>query len=208
MSSPGAPAFPPPPPYDPYASSPPVLPPRPAEFGSRLVARLLDAVFAGLIMALVNFVIIGVGAAVDGAESDAWGVALAINMIVLPLTYEWLQLALWGTTLGKRVLGLTVLRTDGSPLSWPVAAARALLNAPYVSFMLLLLPLPVLNLGFMLADSPRRRGLHSRATETIVMDTRPRFGYPPMSPAVSGAGERQEPGRGNGDQDAVVVVRD
>ncbi|MEV0252162.1 RDD family protein [Nocardia sp. NPDC050712] len=197
MSSPGAQTFPP---YDPYAHPRQPLPPQPADLGTRLLARLLDGLFAGMIMVVANLVIVGVGAAVDGFESDGWGVALAVNMIALPLAYEWVQLALWGRTLGKRVLGLTVVRTDGSPLTWPVAGLRALLNAPYVSFMLVLLALPLLNLGVMLADSPQRRGLHSRATGTIVLNTRPRF-----APPISHAGQGHEQGRADGDQDAVAV---
>ncbi|MBL1077299.1 RDD family protein [Nocardia sp. 2] len=161
--------------------------PRPAGLGIRLGSRLIDLVFGALIMAAGNFAILIVAAIIDGAESENWGAALAVNMIVAPILYEWIQLALYGKTLGKRVLGLHVVRTDGSPLSWSLAGVRALLNAPYVSYLLLLFILPLINLAFMLADSSQRRGMHSRATDTLVMDVRPRIVYPPApmnSPAA------------------------
>ncbi|ELB87706.1 RDD domain containing protein [Rhodococcus wratislaviensis IFP 2016] len=165
----------------PHFAYPPQTGPRPAELGMRIAARLLDFLFAGIIMVAVNLAIVGVGL-VAGLPDGLLSIALLANMIVLPLTYEWVQLALWGATLGKRVLGLKVVRTDGTPLSWPVAAGRALLNAPYVSSWLILMVLPLANFICMLADSPERRGLHSRATKTVVLDTRPRaprYPYPP-----------------------------
>ncbi|GAA2586948.1 RDD family protein [Actinomadura fulvescens] len=153
---------------DPRYAPPPA--PRPADFGKRFAARLLDLVFAGLLTVIVNLVIVGVGEAA-GFE---WVYLLAANMIVLPILYEAVQLGAWHTTLGKRVVGLTVVRTgDGAPVGWARAGGRALLMSPYFSLFLALMVIPLVSLVWMLADAPERRGLHGRATGTTVLDTRP-----------------------------------
>ncbi|WP_336086836.1 RDD family protein [Nocardia sp. SSK8] len=154
----------------------PLIPgPFPAELGRRITARVLDLLLAGVLLIPTNLLMVG-AAALLHVDDSIGGILLATNMIVTPLAYEWIPMAFGGATLGKRILDLRVVRTDGTAVSWQRAALRALLNAPYVSMWLILMVLPLVNLACMLLDKPQRRGLHSRLTDTVVVDLRPRFG--------------------------------
>jgi uncharacterized RDD family membrane protein YckC len=63
------------------------------------------------------------------------GVVLLTAFFLEWLLPAWLEAA-WGRTPGKRLLGLTVLNDDGTPLRWPGALTRNLLRA--VDFLPLL----------------------------------------------------------------------
>ena len=79
----------------------------------------------------------------------------------LGIAYYTLAVALFSTTIGKRLLGLYVLRGDGSKISFPRAFCRYLAYVP--SFLLL-------GIGFlMIGLSGDKRGLHDRICDTVVV---------------------------------------
>jgi uncharacterized RDD family membrane protein YckC len=133
---------------------------RPARFSERLVAYLLDTVpFA-------------VGAA---ASMWIWGPVLQRQVTPFVMKADgalWLAAAavwqflgnLGGATPGKRLMGLSVVRADGSVPGPASALARA---AGW-----LLLSTPLANFGFWLAlFHPRTRALHDIVAGTYVVET-------------------------------------
>lgn len=127
---------------------PPEGPGAVATTGSRVAAFVLDIVFSALIGALVRAVL-GDATAVDLSLADE--AAFAVQVLLLT--------ALTGQSLGKRVLGIRVVRLaeqDGAPGFLPSAIRTALV----------MLVLPAV---FMDRDG---RGLHDKAAGTLVVRTR------------------------------------
>jgi uncharacterized RDD family membrane protein YckC len=110
--------------------------------GPRSVARMGRRLLALFIDWLVSMVI-----AVSTLHSQYWTLAIFAAEIYL-LT------ALTGFTLGKRLLGIRVVRLDGRPVGFGWSAVRTLL-------LLTVVP-PLVN------DSDLR-GLHDRAANTVVI---------------------------------------
>jgi uncharacterized RDD family membrane protein YckC len=126
---------------------PPEGPGAVATIGSRIAAFALDVVFSALVGALVRGVVGGDDARLSLADEATFAVQ------VLLLT------ALTGQSLGKRVLGIRVVRLaeqDGPPGFLPAAVRTALV----------MLVIPAL---FMDRDG---RGLHDKAAGTLVVRTR------------------------------------
>jgi uncharacterized RDD family membrane protein YckC len=117
--------------------------------GTRLVALFVDLALMGLVTSLF--------------------VEVDVNRIEVMQTYNYLAVAVWfvitvvmvslfGFTAGKLLLGVRVVRLDGSPMVGPLRAIpRTLLTA-------LVLPAAVSD-----ADG---RGLHDKVTGTVVVRTR------------------------------------
>lgn len=127
---------------------PPEGPGAVATTGSRVAAFLLDILAGALIGGLVNVVL-----ADPTPEQRALAANGAFALEVILLT------ALTGQSLGKRVLGIRVLKLsdrDGPPGFLPAAIRTALL--------MLLLPALIVD-----RDG---RGLHDRAAGTVVVRTR------------------------------------
>ena len=79
----------------------------------------------------------------------------------LAIAYYTLGVSLFSTTIGKRLLGLYVLRRDGSKISLPRAFCRYLAYIP--SYLLLCI-------GFLMIGIRRdKRGLHDRICDTVVI---------------------------------------
>jgi uncharacterized RDD family membrane protein YckC len=76
-----------------------------AEPGQRLVARIVDTLVVGLPVVMV------VRATVPPADVDAVAPPAVAGLL---LVYEWIQLALWGRTLGKRFAGIEVVPQGAS----------------------------------------------------------------------------------------------
>ncbi|HHW61749.1 MAG TPA: RDD family protein [Syntrophomonadaceae bacterium] len=90
----------------------------------------------------------------------AWGAAYLIIMT-----------ALWGQTLGKMLLGLRVIQTDGNRPSWQTAVVRELIGRP-------LSQLFGSNLGYIIcAFHPRKQAVHDLISDTyVVYETEPQRG--------------------------------
>ncbi|SEG28470.1 Uncharacterized membrane protein YckC, RDD family [Thermomonospora echinospora] len=142
-----------------------------AEPGQRLVARVVDTLVVGLPVTLV-------------ARSEAVGLSPpTADLVTVPilagllLVYEWVQLALWGRTLGKRFAGIEVVaepRRDGRGLG----LGRALLRSATYALPIAARPVPFLgvaaglfwvaNAGLLL-EGTRRQTLHDRLAGTLVV---------------------------------------
>ncbi|GAA4677986.1 RDD family protein [Streptomyces chumphonensis] len=156
---------------------------RPAPFGRRLAARLLDTLVQGAVAGAVAAPFVPKAldhwrAQVDAAEQagvtrEIWlidgttGGYLAVVVgafLLFGLLYEALPTARWGRTLGKKVCGVQVLRmAEQTPPGFGAAAVRWLLHG-----VLALVALGLLNVAWSLFDRPWRQCWHDKAAGTFV----------------------------------------
>jgi uncharacterized RDD family membrane protein YckC len=126
-------------------------------FSTRFFARLIDGLITGIGVLLLARLFGGFDA---GVQSLAF--AILIN-----LAYEIPMVALVGATLGKLVMRIRVVRTDGTPAGWPPSIIRCLVLQLGVAlwgvgqFVLYLSPL--------WDSSGKLRGWHDKAAGTIVV---------------------------------------
>jgi uncharacterized RDD family membrane protein YckC len=165
---------------------------------ARLIDFVLVAAFGfGLIFPLMVAAFGLNGAASDaGEEGGIWTVntifALFFVSAVLPFLYEAIQLPMYGQTIGKRILGLSVVRTDpaGEPVGVSAGVWRAAINnvgyqVPIFLFLLLaqaFTPLLLLMFAAVAAlliaylraawDRPLHQAVHDKYAATVVVDDR------------------------------------
>ena len=143
------------------AGPPPPQPPNRKELDSkRVLARLIDGLIAG-----APAIVFALGA----------GRSLSIFLISLTLTYFFLCEALWGQTLGKRLLGLRVLMRDGRPATASAVSARTVLR---------LIDDGPLGLGVMILSGRRRQRLGDLLGGTIVARATPGLRHAELSPLL------------------------
>lgn len=88
----------------------------------RFFARTLDVAFYSVIWSCFLILVFQVNIANQG--SSGWAIVETIVILLLTLVFEPLQLTLFGTTLGKWILGLRVLHNDDRKLSFSEAYER------------------------------------------------------------------------------------
>jgi hypothetical protein len=129
----------------------------------RAIARAVDGVFVG-----APFLIPVLGL----------GFALSVALVAICLLYFFLCEALWGCTLGKRLLGLRVLMRDGEPASAKAVALRTSTR---------IVEDGPIGLAAFLASGKRRGRLGDLLGDTIVARPAPglpRAGFSPLLIAV------------------------
>jgi uncharacterized RDD family membrane protein YckC len=128
---------PPPPGSQPYPSAPPISEPYggggppgiTAELAgrwSRLGAAIIDAIVYSIISWLISAPLVGAAAMYD-QDSKHLGARLGANAItaVVAVIYFTFQHGRWGQSLGKRALGIRVVRAaDGGPIGYGTALWR------------------------------------------------------------------------------------
>ena len=119
-----------------------------APLGRRLAALVIDWVLCELVVTLITRHNLAKGA------TDPSYFSTQFWTLVVFAVQDYLLTAISGVTIGKRMLGIRVIRTDGSTPGFGWAALRTIL---------LLFVIPPL-----LADRDLR-GLHDRASDTIVV---------------------------------------
>jgi len=145
-------------------------------FWMRFLARMIDYVLLGmvnfvLLFALGRFVIRpdllamqGVGAAGGGFIGASFIAAYLVLILVttaLAAIYEGYFVSTRGGTIGKLVVGLKIIRSDGRPLSFGLAVGRYF--AQIVSGM-------VLYIGYIMAGfDSQKRALHDYICDTRVI---------------------------------------
>jgi uncharacterized RDD family membrane protein YckC len=169
----------------------------------RARARLIDFVLVAVFgFGLVFPIMVGAfglqtSGTKAGEEGGGWSTGAIFGLFfvaaVLPFLYEAIQLAMSGQTIGKRIVGLRVVRADpaGDPLDIGQAVWRAAINnigyqIPVFLFLLLAVKVfePALLLVFGAAaaivvfhlraawDQPLHQAVHDRYAQTVVIDER------------------------------------
>lgn len=147
---------------------PPMSPPpadRLASIGQRALAQVIDSVLIGIPLFFISTSISG-----DLTDADS-GSLLAVTVLWLgvSLLYNTAMIAIYGATIGKRIMKLMVVnREDGSAVTWTYAAVRALI--PTVAGLIPVVGLAANLVVYLRAIfHPLRQGLHDAAAGTIVV---------------------------------------
>ncbi|MCX5378146.1 RDD family protein [Streptomyces sp. NBC_00091] len=181
---------PPPPPYgggpgdpggggygmpDPLAGMPPL-----ADFGKRLVARVIDLLLVGVPLFLIQLPFGTKRYVVDSSKGEdvtevitksygGTGLLWTLISIVAYVGYDWWFTQKNGQTVGKKAMGLRVaMLNDGSvPVSGPALGRAAVLWVPTLVCCFCLWPLALI--VSMLVDKPYKQGLHDKVAKTVVV---------------------------------------
>ena len=140
-----------------------------ASVGQRALAQALD----GLVLLLPAFLVVYLttGEILASVNDDSKGSQLwaTFILVILQITYNTVCVAVWGATLGKRIVGLRVVnQTDGGPVSFNYAAVRALIPsaAGLIPVIGMAAPIVIYMRAFF---HPLRKGWHDQAAGTIVV---------------------------------------
>lgn len=150
--------------------------------GRRFVAHLIDVIILGIIQYLTLIGISAIGLHSSGTTTppqgdaydmfvywlthlDAYAVLQIGVITIIPSVYFILMEAVQGATVGKMVLGIRVVRLDGSDMSWGQAIVRNLLR------LVDQLPtaIPYLLGAVLILNSSRRQRLGDRLAGTVVV---------------------------------------
>lgn len=132
----------------------------------RLVALIID--FA------VFFIITAIIGAILGTGNVTTFLMLAI--IIMYFIGSW---ALWGQTLGKKIMRARIVKVNGDPIGWGTALLRFIglfgsyLAASYSTYIHYIVSLIVFLLLFLIiATSSKKRGIHDLFAGTVVVKSR------------------------------------
>lgn len=135
--------------------------------GMRAAAQVLDALVVG-VPTLVLLLAMGLSPFEENL-TDSELLWITVIGVGVALVYNTVAVAVWGTTIGKRICGLKVInRLDGGAVSMNYAAVRALV--PTVVQLV-----PVIGPGLAIVVylravfHPMRQGLHDAAAGTLVV---------------------------------------
>jgi len=141
-----------------------------ADRGTRLGAAILDGlIFFGMVY--LPLFITGLGAGLAGENRNAAGSALAIGLGLTCIglgVWSWLTIRYVlrnGQSIGKKITGIKVTRTDGSP----AALGRIFWLRNVVNGLISIIPLyGLIDALFIFAES--RQCLHDKIADTIVIN--------------------------------------
>ncbi|GCE22719.1 RDD family protein [Dictyobacter kobayashii] len=125
-----------------------------AGVGIRFVAVLIDGIIIGIVSGIIT-AILGTKQVILGASVDT--ILYFLYFIILEATM--------GATLGKKILGLRVVRQDGAPISWSESLIRNLLRIIDGLFAYLLG-------AIFIWTSPLKQRLGDKAAHTLVVKGR------------------------------------
>jgi uncharacterized RDD family membrane protein YckC len=154
-------------PADPLAGMPPL-----ADSGKRTLARIIDMILVGIVVALLTWAFGVSEYQVDGDRISA-GRSLAQSLIaaVLFVAYDTLLIARSGQTLGMKWLGMRVANlSDGATPSAQTSLLRALVLWVPFAFCCACVWTVICG-GWSYFDKPYKQGLHDKAAKTVVVST-------------------------------------
>jgi uncharacterized RDD family membrane protein YckC len=169
---------PPPPSQQPYAAAPPITEPY-GGYGStgasaqyagrwrRLFAAILDGIILSAISAVVSAPFFGF--VMYDSGSKHLGARLGADLVtaVIGLVYFAVQHGKWGQTIGKRALGIRVVRAeDGGAIGYGTAAWRVVFT--YLISLVTCGIGGIIDVAWILGDQ-RRQALHDKVAKTIVV---------------------------------------
>jgi uncharacterized RDD family membrane protein YckC len=140
-----------------------------AGFWIRFVAYMIDSLILGVVAGVLIFVamVCLILSGMDRAQSYVYPIAVGGGLLLM-LPVAWLYEALLtsgprGATLGKRAVGVRIVRADGAQLSFGRATARHFLKA-------MITPMVPFAIGYLLAAFPSgKRALHDFMADTLVI---------------------------------------
>ncbi|TDC71605.1 RDD family protein [Actinomadura sp. GC306] len=142
---------------------------------ARLGAAIVDIVLLGIVTSLISLPFVDWGSVFDPDTGESLyysNAQLSSNAIgvVLAFFYYWLMHAKWGQTIGKKLLGIRVVReTDGQAITTGEAAGR---SAFYSVLGGICGCIGLINVLWILWD-PRKQALHCKVAHTVVVQAGP-----------------------------------
>ncbi|GAB1594774.1 RDD family protein [Lysobacter claricitrinus] len=159
-----------------------------ARFLKRVASNAVDGLLALLMVyALLIPLLLAMGAGLSSVTRGAGAMAagLGVGVIVLvyaiqfciPATYQGAMLSSgWRATLGKRLTGTKVVRSDGSPIGfW-----RGFLRNVFFAVTSAMCGLGAIASAIMTVALDRRQGLHDLVCDTVVVDEHAFTGRPEL----------------------------
>jgi uncharacterized RDD family membrane protein YckC len=143
-----------------------------ADSGRRTLARIIDLILVGIVVALITWAL-RINEYAVNAENVQVGksVAQSVVGVVLYTAYDTFMIARTGQTLGKKWLGLRVANlAGGSTPSVPISLARAAVLWVPCWFCCACLWLVICG-GWSFFDRPYKQGLHDKTARTVVVST-------------------------------------
>lgn len=132
--------------------------------GRRSVAYVIDSLLLSVVGACAGF---GVGSVIGvsiGNTNDATNLATLTGYCLGIVLNTFYYVAFWaatGQTIGKMVMGIKVVSTDGTPITWAQGIVR------YIGYIIGSI---VLLLGFAwIAFDDKRQGWHDKMAKTVVV---------------------------------------
>ncbi|PWI18116.1 RDD family protein [Streptomyces sp. Act143] len=155
-------------PADPLAGMPPL-----ADSGRRTLARIIDMILVGIVVALLTW-----GFGVNEYDVDAdkveYGKSFAQSLVaaLLYIGYDTFMITKSGQTLGKKWLKMRVANLEnGSTPSVQAALVRSLVLWVPFAFCCACIWTAISG-GWSFFDKPYKQGLHDKAAKTVVVSTR------------------------------------
>jgi uncharacterized RDD family membrane protein YckC len=136
-------------------------------FWIRFVAVFLDGLLMQVVRIPISLLVLGAAVsplrtptpnpeALTGAVLTLTGISMLIAVL-----YEATMIRYFGATLGKMAVGVKVLRTDGSGISWGISIAR---------YFMKIVSAFILAIGYIMAGfDEEKRALHDRVCDTRVV---------------------------------------
>jgi uncharacterized RDD family membrane protein YckC len=142
----------------------------PAGFWTRFVAHFIDQIFLGIIIFVLSIIIARslVDTYIDGTLYFTWDNVSEFTWWLIGLTvlsevlYFTVAIGAWGKTIGKAMLGIKVVRQDGSRVTYVRSLARCLI---YLLQLDLIMGLSFLVIAF----NPEKQGIHDMVCDTGVV---------------------------------------
>jgi uncharacterized RDD family membrane protein YckC len=130
--------------------------------GRRFFADLVDGLLLGIVIGVI-------GALSGHAQASAGNVSVSLigtpAMLAFVISFLYLIVleATLGATLGKLLLGIRVVKEDGSPIGWGASIVRNLLR------IIDALPTAYILGAILIWTSPRKQRLGDRVAHTVVV---------------------------------------
>lgn len=138
-----------------------------ADLITRLGAAIVDGLFMGLPAGII-LGLFGFGSGVNGGDGLTTGMLLAGIWVVIAVVVQCAQVSAHSASLGKKMLGIKIVRMDGSDISW---ARWLFLRQGIIG---LIGQIPIAGAIFTLVDTlmifgAERRCIHDRIADTKVV---------------------------------------
>lgn len=130
--------------------------------GRRFFAALVDSILLGIVFGII-------GALSGHTQASGGNVSVSLTGVPAMLTFviSFLYLivleAVLGATLGKLLLGIRVVKEDGSPIGWGASIVRNILR------IIDALPTAYILGAILIWTSPRKQRLGDRVAHTVVV---------------------------------------
>lgn len=96
-----------------------------ARVGARFGARVLDVIIVAVVLVALFYLLASMSSSSDAADFSGFGVTAILVGLVAGVGYEVVLIALWGQTLGKRMIGIKVIHAaHGGLPGWGKAFGR------------------------------------------------------------------------------------